>query len=223
MSIIHQIYQNMYRATVPDEPVCSICQGPIELNRQLIHPCLCQSCADAIQKVKKVYKIHGIYWYVLYAYNDFLERLWFQLKEQKDIVLASIFLAEEDVDLRSYCLCAMPSSEQKRMVRGFEPIIEVFKSTGMEIYSPFYKTSDLKQSNQPKSKRQDIQDVLELKTCYWMPDKPILLVDDVCTTGATLSKACTLLSTSKVFIISAHPLWMASQEPNEVANAPWIW
>lgn len=144
------------------------------MNRQLIHPCLCQSCADAMQKVKKVYKIHGIYWYVLYAYNDFLERLWFQLKEQKDIVLASIFLAEEDVDLRSYCLCAMPSSEQKRMVRGFEPIIEVFKSTGMEIYSPFYKTSDLKQSNQPKSKRQDIQDVLELKTCYWMPDKPIL-------------------------------------------------
>lgn len=79
---------------------------------------------------------------MLYEYNDFLERLWFRYKEQRDIVLAPIFLEEVRASFFSkYCVCGLCSSEKKRLDRGFEPLKEIFMAQGIEFYSPFIKTA----------------------------------------------------------------------------------
>lgn len=53
---------------------------------------VCQDCLKNFKLHKHVYNIDGTPLYVLYEYNEFLERLFFQYKEQKDIVLKDVFL-----------------------------------------------------------------------------------------------------------------------------------
>ena len=53
---------------------------------------ICPDCLKNFKLHKQVYNIEGTPLYVLYEYNEFLERLLFQYKEQKDVVLKDIFL-----------------------------------------------------------------------------------------------------------------------------------
>ena len=168
---------------------------PIE---EMNTPCsnFCQSffptciAKKQLQVHKQAYRIEGRIWYVLYEYNDFLERLWFRYKEQRDIVLAPIFLEEVRASFFSkYCVCGLCSSEKKRLDRGFEPLKEIFMAQGIEFYSPFYKNRDWKQNHQHKQERKKIAQILEKKSLYPLPNKAICLVDDVCTSGASLEAA----------------------------------
>ena len=80
---------------------------------------------------KQVYNIDGIPLYVLYEYDEFLERLFFQYKEQRDVVLKDVFLCEHlylKNIFKKYCVCTLCSSDAKRMERGFEPAIDMYSS-----------------------------------------------------------------------------------------------
>lgn len=55
---------------------------------------ICPDCSKNFKLHKQVYNIDGIPLYVLYEYDEFLERLFFQYKEQRDVVLKDIFLCE---------------------------------------------------------------------------------------------------------------------------------
>lgn len=171
---------------------------------------VCEMCRDELVEHRMVYKINGISYYVLYEYNEFLERLLFQFKEQRDIVLAPLFLHEYKTVFESIvkdnCICVMCSSDYNRMQRAFEPNIEILK--GYSVYSPLYKSSHMKQSSLHPSERNKIKSVIHKKECYNLPTKPILLFDDVCTTGNTIQRGVELLHPKCVFLLSAHPIWI---------------
>ncbi len=163
-------------------------------------------------------------WYVYYEYNEFLERLWFRYKEQKDIELASLFL--ENIRLnyfKRYCVCGLCSSEQKRMERGFEPLKQLFEIHDIPFYSPLYKSANWKQNKLIQEKRDQINTILKKKEHYPMNQKPICLVDDVCTTGASLSAASNLLKPKEIFVLSAHPKWIERHQKYQIksSNSPW--
>ena len=52
---------------------------------------ICPDCSKNFKLHKQVYNIDGIPLYVLYEYDEFLERLFFQYKEQRDVVLKDIY------------------------------------------------------------------------------------------------------------------------------------
>lgn len=201
-----------------------ICLEPLESIIQ--EDIICSSCQSKIIRHKKIYHIHGVDWYILYEYNEFLERLFFQFKEQKDIALAPVFLYTEKNVLQKWmkkdCVCGLCSSEQKRMERGFEPLELIFSAIDIHIYSPLYKTDNIKQSQLHASQRGKIKNSIKRKSAYSLPDKNICLVDDVCTTGASMERACELLHPKKVFILAAHPLWIEKHQRNRVENKAWI-
>lgn len=184
---------------------------------------VCLDCLKQMVVHKQIYRIHGIDWHVLYEYNEFLERLFFRYKEQRDVVLKAVFLNGYHKGFSKYCVCALCSSDEKRYFRGFEPIIDILSSIDIEVYSPFYKRANVKQSSLSGKERKKIGDVLALKSHYPLVNKKILLVDDVCTTGSTLLAACDLLHPSKVFVIAAHPLWIEANKENVVVKKGVFW
>lgn len=201
----------------PKERTCLICQKDLnefhEISDFMINPYpICENCRKIFHPCKTTYRIEGIEWHVLYEYTEQLERLLFRYKEQRDIVLAPVFFEEIADQLqncqRKYCICGLCSSDAKRMERGFEPLQEMLEAHHIEFHSPLYKNSDWKQNNKIGKEREKIKDVLYRKNLYPLNNKPIFLVDDVCTTGNTMKRACKLLKPKKVLLLCAHPAWL---------------
>ena len=187
---------------------------------------ICPDCSKNFKLHKQVYNIDGIPLYVLYEYDEFLERLFFQYKEQRDVVLKDVFLCEHlylKKTFKKYCVCTLCSSDAKRMERGFEPAIDMYSSLDVFVHSPFYKKKDIKQSSATKLQRSQIKNVLGLKQLYPLPKKKILLVDDVCTTGSTLLAAKQLIHPDCMFVLAAHPLWTLANQENIVVKSKGFW
>lgn len=180
---------------------------------------VCDDCKKQIKIHDKTYLIDGIEWYVLYEYNEYLERLFFQYKEQRDVVLKDLFLNDVKLSFSKYCVCALCSSEEKRFFRGFEPIIDIFSGHNVCVYSPFYKKENVKQSSLSGRDREKIGEVLALKSLYPLPKKKIMVVDDVCTTGSTLRTAIALLHPSFVFVLAAHSIWIKEHQGCEIVSS----
>ncbi|WP_456073899.1 ComF family protein [Holdemanella biformis] len=176
---------------------------------------------------KQTYRIKETFMYVLYEYDEFLERLFFQYKEQRDIVLKDVFLNSHKYlskTFKHYCVCSLCSSDAKRMERGFEPVVDIYATLGVFVHSPFYKKENVKQSSKSRLERAHIKDVLALKEMYPLPKKKkILLVDDVCTTGNTLYAALDLIHPDYIFVIAAHPLWIKANKENIVVKSNGFW
>lgn len=169
---------------------------------------ICTNCQDQLIVHRKAYYYRNTWIYVLYEYNEFLERLLFRFKDQKDIALYPVFLNSYHHLFQSigkkHILCVMCSSEESRMKRGFEPNVLILQS--YKVYSPLYKKNNIKQSSNPH--RENIHQVIDRKNLYSLPHQKILLFDDVCTTGNTIETGIDLLQPDVVFLLSAHPLWI---------------
>lgn len=184
---------------------------------------VCMDCSNQMTLHKQIYHIDGIEWHVLYEYNEYLERLFFRYKEQRDVVLKDVFLNGYHKGFSKYCVCALCSSDEKRYFRGFEPILDILSSVHVNAYSPFYKREDVKQSSLSGKERERIGEVLALKNNYPLPKKKILLVDDVCTTGSTLKAAIQLIHPCCVFVLAAHPMWIEVNKENVVVKKGVFW
>lgn len=187
---------------------------------------ICPDCSKNFKLHKQVYNIDGIPLYVLYEYDEFLERLFFQYKEQRDVVLKEVFLCEHlylKKIFKKYCVCTLCSSDAKRMERGFEATVDIYSTLDIFVHSPFYKKEDIKQSSKSKAERAHIKEILALKELYPLPKKKILLVDDVCTTGNTLYAALDLIHPDCIFVIAAHHLWIKANKENIVVKSKGFW
>lgn len=213
-----------------DELLCLICNEDLHALTSLVsldveERCICINCQKQFQLHKGIYKIKGKEWHVLFEYNEFLERLFFRYKEQKDIVLAKAFLWPVKMKpLNKVNLCALCSSEKKRFERGFEPILEIYEKREIYVYSPLYKAKDHKQSKQNRQGRKEIQSILKRKQLYEIPkDERVFLVDDVCTTGASMERALELVESQGVFVLAAHPKWIEEHAKDRVEKKGFFW
>lgn len=213
-----------------DECACRIClEVEQKLPDQLFwhdEVIVCSRCRPLFKEHKKTYNINGICIHVLYEYDEWIERLFFQYKEQRDVVLKDVFLYNErgflKKKLQKYACIGLCSTEEKRGMRGFEPVIEIFGSIGIDVYSPFYRLGSEKQSSLSKEERKHILHSLKKKKYYPMErkKKPIL-VDDVLTTGNTVQAALALIECGEVFVCAAHPLWIQEHKQERVDHNFW--
>lgn len=177
---------------------------------------LCGTCKRKLHKLMVYKQFETFSIYILYLYNDYFESMIYQLKENKDIALKDVFLYDLRQDIfdkfRHHTVIVMPSSQEKIKERGFHHLVEMFTIVGLPILDPFEKLYNWKQSLQSFENRRYIEKVIRLKKNIMLPNTPLLLVDDVCTSGSTLKCAYNLLQQHKYSVealtVSAHPLFV---------------
>ena len=151
--------------------------------------------------------------YVMYEYTTFLEGMIFQFKEGHDIALRDVFFYDFRnwfrFHYRHWAIVLLPSSKEKMMERSFLPVKEMLSFCDLTIIEPFYKNRNYKQSLQHIEKRKQVHTIIKRNPQVKLPDKPLLLVDDVCTSGHTLLAAYDFVKGHpypiEAFVLAAHP------------------
>lgn len=213
--------------------VCPVCFQEVLQHQSFAHWLFQDAllCGDCLQKWEHVHydlSLQGCSTHVLYVYNDFLENLLFQYKEGQDVALREIFFHEYrrwiEHTYRGYTLVLMPSSREKTQERGYHALLEMVKQIDLPYLQPFYKTENRKQSTLSFAQRQTIQTIMRLDPAIKLPQKA-LLIDDVCTTGATLQCAYQLLPKHtmevRALVLCATPRFL-QQHPPSATMREWI-
>lgn len=204
--------------------LCPLCFQDLLTHQDFFHwlkqdALICGDCRRQLIEVHTDRKLEAMNVHIIYEYNDFIENLLFQYKEGLDVILAPIFFHEVIKELkqryRGYTILMMPSSEEKKKERGFLPLEEMLKELDLPKLYPFYKSENRKQSTLSYEQRQHISDILCMDQNVIIPKKRVLLVDDVCTTGATLKAAYHLIKghtmSIEACVLCANPLFLNNQ------------
>lgn len=200
---------------------CLLCQQWVNQHQAFRHwlscdTCLCGDCQKMLHRLHTTRMLAGMKLHILYEYDDFLENLLFQYKEGGDVALRSLFFYEDKRYLekryKGYTLLLMPSGKEKTKERGFHALAEMTRQLQLPILQPFYKSENRKQSTLSYEQRQHIGDIMHLDEHVVIKGKKLLLVDDVCTSGATLHSAYQLIKdkgvTTEALALCAHPLFL---------------
>jgi competence protein ComFC len=131
----------------------------------------------------------------LYQYNDFYHRLIVQYKEYGDEALCDVvvypFIKKLQKRYRGYTAVGVPSSLSKYNERGFSHVELMFRKLALDYREVFYKDEFI-QKQQSYRTRKEISKHISLERELNLKG-PILLVDDLVTTGATLLACYSLL------------------------------
>ena len=159
--------------------------------------CLCSVCQKKLIPKFINFDIDGIEGLSIYEYDDNIKSLLYQFKGCYDYELKDIFLFRYKYELRiryhSYVVVPVPSYGGDDQRRGFNHVEEIFKSINLPIVKSVVKFSPFKQAEHERKQRSNIAKHLRLIDGVNLNGKNVLLVDDVCTTGATLRAMIALL------------------------------
>lgn len=171
--------------------------------------------------------------YSFFAYrNDAVRAMIWRLKYRGDRTVAELFakrmydqLCEELTELaewsnfRNPILIAIPVSKRKLRLRGFNQSAAICKALSILDgnrffnYSPnvLYKVKDTKSQARVKDKKsrlENLKDSFSVKDKSLVENKNIILIDDVLTTGSTLTEATRTLKTAGakniIWVVVAH-------------------
>lgn len=180
-------------------PICKYCFRRFE-NLHVWHlirrPLLCLNCYTKLEWHHQIENWQGYTIESLFDYGPTFQKMIYQFKSNLDVDLGPVFLNQHAPYLKlKYCsfnFVLAPTHEQDLKLRGFHPLIEIFKSIGLPMKTLFEKNQPYRQSEQRGLDRLHIKQVINLKQGIEIP-KRICLVDDVMTTGETLKTMIELL------------------------------
>ena len=163
---------------------------------------LCEKCFDEFKARFKKFKIGTVDALSIYDYDDHIKKLLYTFKGCYDIELKDVFLCRYipylKTKYRGYVVVPAPSSKIDDEKRGFNHVVEIYKSLGLPILNVLEKNTVDKQSSKSKKKRLNIERIIEGKNIEILNGKKVLIVDDIYTTGATMFKCIEIVK-------EAHP------------------
>ena len=148
-------------------------------------------------------------------YDENISRLLILYKEHCDEALAPIFFDRWKKHInkkyKGYICIPLPSSSEKVAQRGFHHLHRMIESIDLEMADVLVKTKNIKQAKLSKEDRKHIDMIFEIKKDIEYSFENVVLMDDVCTTGASLKAAIALLrpfcKNIRAITFSYHPLW----------------
>ncbi len=188
--------------------LCKICLKQLTLDEEdnlfsFLHPKIhiCASCLNELKPVLKTIVFQGVELTYIYEYVSFIQDLLFLFKGQRDYALKDIFLSpivyELKIKYRGYTLIPIPSSKEHEEERGFSHIKEMFGILKLPFIDALKKEENIKQSSLSRKKRWENRTNIVSTGIFVKKGLKILIVDDVMTTGATLTSALEIVKSFK--------------------------
>lgn len=158
---------------------------------------ICQACQTEMEPKFIKFRVDNHKATSLYDYNPFIRKLIYQYKGCYDYELHQVFLDRyaKEIKLRYFdrMIIPIPSYQNEDEQRGFNHVIETFKSIGLNMLNILEKTEKHKQAISSFKQRKEVYKYLELKSYPDLSKKKVLIVDDVYTTGSTMKSAIHLI------------------------------
>jgi competence protein ComFC len=150
-------------------------------------------------------------------YDPNISRLLILYKEHKDEALAPIFLSpfskKINKEYKTYVAVPLPSSKEKVEQRGFHHLHRMIESLDLDVKDVLEKRMDIKQAKMSRQQRESIDQIFDIRmddNTFW---ENVVLIDDVCTTGASLQAAIRLMrpycKNLRAITFAYHPLWIS--------------
>lgn len=158
---------------------------------------ICQACQTEMEPQFIKFRVDNHKATSLYDYNPFIRKLIYQYKGCYDYELHQVFLDRyaKEIKLRYFdrVIIPIPSYQNEDEQRGFNHVVETFKSIGLNMLNILEKTEKHKQAISSFKQRKEVYKYLELKSYPDLSKKKVLIVDDVYTTGSTMKSAIHLI------------------------------
>ena len=158
---------------------------------------ICQACQTEMEPKFIGFSVDGHKATSIYDYNPFIRKLIYQYKGCYDYELHKVFLDRyaKETKLRyfDYVVIPIPSYKNEDEERGFNHVVETFKSLGINMLNIIEKTEKHKQAVSTFNQRKEVYKYLELNSHPDLSKKKVLIVDDVYTTGSTMKAAIHLV------------------------------
>lgn len=158
---------------------------------------ICQACQTEMEPKFIGFSVDGHKATSIYDYNPFIRKLIYQYKGCYDYELHKVFLDRyaKEIKLRyfDYVVIPIPSYKNEDEERGFNHVVETFKSLGINMLNIIEKTEKHKQAVSTFNQRKEVYRYLELNSHPDLSKKKVLIVDDVYTTGSTMKAAIHLV------------------------------
>ena len=174
---------------------CKICFKPLTIDsfNSLMDPCvcLCNKCSFKLKPIFEKFEVAGVKGIAVYEYDDVIKELLYQFKGNYDFELNHVFLGKFRRILRlrffGYTMVFAPSHIIDDEKRGFNHVKEIFKVLSLPFVEAFVKTEQAKQTEKHFNQRREIGQAIKLANSNKLSTQKILIVDDIKTTGSTLT------------------------------------
>ena len=158
---------------------------------------ICMKCYREITPTFIKFKVGNYKALAIYEYDERIKKLLYQFKGCFDIEIFDVFLSRFARELRlmyfDYIMVPIPSYREDDEIREFNHVEEMFKVLKLKTERALEKTEKIKQANLSFKQRKEIKNFLRITNGDAIRNKKILLVDDVYTTGSTMSAAISLI------------------------------
>ena len=152
---------------------------------------------DLFKPVFKKISINHTKGLAIYYYDQTIRENLYHFKGCYDYELYPIFLYQYagylHMKYHDYIVVPAPSYYEDNEKRGFNHVERIFSLLNLEIVNLFIKTEHHKQAMIRTNERRDIYKYLKVKDNIDISNKKVLLVDDVFTSGSTMSSMINLV------------------------------
>lgn len=195
--------ESMWRLFLKPKPLKKLCDQCFNL-LEIIAGNRCRKCSrktakDLCSDCKQWGETDPLCFnYSIFTYNDFMKEIIAKWKFRGDYILGQCF---EMIFLQTFqkffvrlhenaMIIPIPLSEKRMAERGFNQAEMLARFLSDEVYQPFIRVIDEKQSKKTKLERMKGKNPFILTESI---QQPVILVDDIYTTGTTLRHAARLL------------------------------
>ena len=162
---------------------------------------MCEDCFRSLKPKFIHFEIGTTNALAIYNYTEVIQKLIYTYKGCYDYELKDVFLTRYIPYLRlmyhGYVLVPAPSSHIDDEKRGFNHVKEIFKSLNLPILDVLRKTKREKQSDKNRKDRLKVKKIIEGFDLEKLYGKKVLIVDDIYTTGATISRIIEIVRSAK--------------------------
>ena len=158
---------------------------------------ICNNCFSEMNPRFHSFKnAQNIKCFAIYSYNNKIREMLYLLKGAYDFEMSKYFLHhfKEYLSLKywNYTLVFAPSYKGDDEERGFNHVVSIFSVLKLKSLQILHKIDKVKQSDLSSEERKNIGNHLSIDNVD-LTNVKVLLVDDVYTTGSTISACIELL------------------------------